>query len=151
MYARSFDRFASDGTLESMAAHVFAVDSQFDAIRFANMNMSVSTSGKRNRDDMQTQQSSNITTEKETGLDTILHTIKSRISSIVHEKEEQITVCVSGMASIYAALKCVQELGRQSGNTMGGIVVFGFPYLDTLKVRRVMKRYEGEERERKRK
>ena len=97
-------------------------------------NMSVSTSGKRNRDDMQTQQSSNKTTEKETGLDTILHTIKSRISSIVHEKEEQITVCVSGMASIYAALKCVQELGRQSGNTMGGIVVFGFPYLDTLKV-----------------
>ena len=70
----------------------------------------------------------------ESALDTVLHTIKSRISSIIQEPAEQITVCVSGMAAIYGALKCVQELGRQSGNTPGSIVVFGFPYLDTLKV-----------------
>ena len=70
----------------------------------------------------------------ESALDTVLHTIKLRISSIIHEPAEQITLCVSGMAAIYGALKCVQELGRQSGNAPGSIVVFGFPYLDTLKV-----------------
>lgn len=64
----------------------------------------------------------------------VLQTIKARISSIIQEPEGQISICVSGMAAIYGALKCVQGLGRQSGSN-GRVVVFGFPYLDTLKVR----------------
>lgn len=67
-------------------------------------------------------------------LDSVLDTIKCRISSIIHEPPQQITLCVSGMAAIYGALKCVQQLDKQNGNAPGKIVVFGFPYLDTLKV-----------------
>jgi hypothetical protein len=41
MHAGSFDRFAGYGAFESVAAHVIVVDSQFDAIGFANMNVCV--------------------------------------------------------------------------------------------------------------
>ena len=71
---------------------------------------------------------------EESLLEIVLDTVKARISSIIHESPQQITICVSGMAAIFGALKCVQELDRQNNNTPGKIVVFGFPYLDTLKV-----------------
>jgi hypothetical protein len=67
-------------------------------------------------------------------LEAVLDTIKARISSIIHEPPQQITICVSGMAAIFGALKCVQELDRRNDCIPGKIVVFGFPYLDTLKV-----------------
>jgi hypothetical protein len=60
--------------------------------------------------------------------------IKERIACIVHEPAEQVTLCVSGMAAIFGALKSAQELDRQNNCIPGKIVVFGFPYLDTLKV-----------------
>lgn len=74
------------------------------------------------------------TDESQSPLDAVLDTIKARISAIIHEPSEQITICVSGMAAIFGALKCVQELDRRNNHTPGEIVVFGFPYLDTLKV-----------------
>lgn len=68
-------------------------------------------------------------------LDSVLNVIRDRISTIVEEKSDMITVCVSGMAAIFAALKCVQALGKSTNpETAGRIVVFGFPYLDTLKL-----------------
>jgi cystathionine gamma-synthase len=68
-------------------------------------------------------------------LDSVLNIIRDRISTIVEERRNMVTVCVSGMAAIFAALKCVQALGKSTNPaTAGKIVVFGFPYLDTLKL-----------------
>jgi cystathionine gamma-synthase len=78
-------------------------------------------------------------------------TLRERIAAIVGEAPSQVTLCVSGMASIYAALKCVLALvdaavAAQAGDDddeaarhrrregLGKVVVFGFPYLDTLKM-----------------
>jgi cystathionine gamma-synthase len=77
--------------------------------------------------------------------DTTTATVRERIARIVNESPEAVTLCVSGMAAIFTALKCVLALidasicekavpvknGRLS---YGKVVVFGFPYLDTLKV-----------------
>ncbi len=70
--------------------------------------------------------------------------VKSRISSYIQEKEEQITLCVSGMAAIFSALRLVQMkyLADQQFTVNdpdeilqhAQTVVFGFPYIDTLKV-----------------
>jgi hypothetical protein len=77
---------------------------------------------------------SEATEESQSPLEAVLDTIKARISDIIHEPPLQVTICVSGMAAIFGALKCVQELERRNNYTPGKIVVFGFPYLDTLKV-----------------
>ena len=82
---------------------------------------------------------SNIPDEK-SQIESVLEVIKNRISSIIYEPPEQVTLCVSGMAAIFGALKSVQELDRQNNCIPGKIVVFGFPYLDTLKVRQFMHR-----------
>ena len=82
---------------------------------------------------------SNVPDEK-SQIESVLEIIKNRISSIIYEPPEQVTLCVSGMAAIFGALKSVQELDRQNNSKPGKIVVFGFPYLDTLKVRRCIHR-----------
>ena len=81
-----------------------------------------------------------------------MQTLRERIAAIVGEPQSQVTLCVSGMAAIYAALKCVLALvdasvaatvGAAAEDTaaqqrrregFGKVVVFGFPYLDTLKM-----------------
>jgi hypothetical protein len=67
-----------------------------------------------------------------------LRTVEQRICDILQEptapggadEAGSVTICVSGMASIFAALRCTMELNKLQGE----VVVFGFPYLDTLKV-----------------
>ena len=114
--------------------------------------------------------------------------IRHRIASVTNESVDSITICVSGMAAIYAALKATHTIFQEkfeyvknnknkdiesngdhkegeekekekgglksvvevevdgstggehsddsSEDEVGGIVVFGFPYLDTLKMMR---------------
>jgi len=60
-------------------------------------------------------------------------TISARISEILQQPLEKnsVTLTVSGMASIYTALRLVQAVfGQQESK----VVVFGFPYIDTLKM-----------------
>jgi len=67
-------------------------------------------------------------------------TVKERILSVLEEpyKENCIHLVPSGMAAIFSALrlsKALAESGLDStGARMTRIVVFGFPYLDTLKM-----------------
>lgn len=63
-----------------------------------------------------------------------LESIRRRISVIVEEPVEQVVVTVSGMAAIFAALRLVRSLEEKKGLTGRKIVVFGFPYIDTLKL-----------------
>lgn len=44
-------------------------------------------------------------------------------------KYNSVFITISGMAAIYNTLRLIRSIGRD-----GIIVVFGFPYLDTLKV-----------------
>jgi cystathionine gamma-synthase len=72
--------------------------------------------------------------------------IKERIASIVGTPSSHVFLAPSGMASIYAALRSArrrqintsqseQDSGDGAGMSTGGTsVVFGFPYLDTLKM-----------------
>lgn len=56
--------------------------------------------------------------------------VEHRIASIVQEEAAAVTVTVSGMAAINAALRLVQAVHGCHSHC----VVFGFPYLDTLKM-----------------
>ena len=72
----------------------------------------------------------------------IENVIKSRICTIVNEDISSILLTVSGMSSIYVALQLSQQLkvDQHSINIDHiDMVVFGFPYLDTIKM---MKRKE---------
>lgn len=75
--------------------------------------------------------------------------IRQRIATlcqIENESKNCVTLTVSGMASIYAALRLAQyEYINRKGGTLNdhnnnaileetAVVVFGFPYIDTLKV-----------------
>ena len=63
--------------------------------------------------------------------------IKERIMTIVHEplNDNSITITTSGMAAIYTSLKLIRRvLGEEYKGCDLEIVVFGFPYLDTLKM-----------------
>lgn len=52
---------------------------------------------------------------------------------VVSDSDVTITVC--GMAAIFSAYRIVQKIYRDTFDGEDGhIVVFGFPYLDTLKV-----------------
>jgi cystathionine gamma-synthase len=71
--------------------------------------------------------------------------IKTRIGDIINEDATipgTITLTVSGMSAIYTALRIAQKTQQELYNLTPSsidIVVFGFPYLDTLKI---MKRKE---------
>ena len=56
--------------------------------------------------------------------------IKARIAAVVGEPSSSIYLTVSGMAAIYSTYRAVRIL---KGNS-APVVVFGFPYLDTLKI-----------------
>lgn len=56
--------------------------------------------------------------------------IKARIAAVVGEPVSSIYLTVSGMAAIYSAYRSVRIL---KGNS-SPVAVFGFPYLDTLKI-----------------
>ena len=85
-----------------------------------------------------------------------LETLRGRIAGIVEEPRESVTLCISGMAAIFAALKCLlalvdhamdaaddaadgtgtaDDLETQQQDRLrrqrefGKVVVFGFPYL----------------------
>mmetsp|Transcript_6693 Transcript_6693/g.8458 ORF Transcript_6693/g.8458 Transcript_6693/m.8458 type:complete len:816 (+) Transcript_6693:12-2459(+) len=62
--------------------------------------------------------------------------IKQRIASIVGTPSSSVFLTSSGMASIYAALRSARRREILSSRSPGGgsSVVFGFPYLDTLKM-----------------
>ena len=63
--------------------------------------------------------------------------IKDRIASIVGTPSSHVFLTPSGMASIYAALRASRrrEISMSQHQSGGGAsVVFGFPYLDTLKM-----------------
>jgi len=65
--------------------------------------------------------------------------IKSRIMTIIGEPQldNSITITTSGMAAIYTALRLVRKvLGDEDSSRVLEMVVFGFPYLDTLKMMR---------------
>ncbi len=67
--------------------------------------------------------------------------IKNRIASIASTSPSSVFLTPSGMASIYAALRSArrrfiehQKLHEYRDNVGGTSIVFGFPYLDTLKM-----------------
>mmetsp|Transcript_16983 Transcript_16983/g.25221 ORF Transcript_16983/g.25221 Transcript_16983/m.25221 type:complete len:689 (-) Transcript_16983:104-2170(-) len=59
--------------------------------------------------------------------------LRERISSIVKQSPSTVHLAPSGMAAIYAALRCVRRR-FYSNNSSQSVVVYGFPYLDTLKM-----------------
>ena len=85
-----------------------------------------------------------------------LETLCGRIAGIVEEPRESVTLCISGMAAIFAALKCLLALVDNAIDTtsadnngvlpseqtqkarlsrlceFGKVVVFGFPYLVSI-------------------
>ena len=71
--------------------------------------------------------------------------VKRRIMTILEEPvndESSITITTSGMAAIYTALRLTRKVLAEEDGSDGDnleMVVFGFPYLDTLKM---MKRVE---------
>lgn len=68
--------------------------------------------------------------------------IKDRIASVVNTPSSSVFLTASGMSSIYTALRSARRHNihkrEEASNCVGGIggtsVVFGFPYLDTLKM-----------------
>lgn len=62
--------------------------------------------------------------------------IKERIASIVETPPSSVFLTTSGMSSIYAALRSARrrEIKTNSKNQGGTSIVYGFPYLDTLKM-----------------
>ena len=57
-----------------------------------------------------------------------------RVAGIVGEPEGNVVLTVSGMAAIFAALRLAQALDKERGLVDRLAVVFGFPYIDTLKL-----------------
>jgi len=66
--------------------------------------------------------------------DRVLGTVRSRIGEMCNEPVENVLITVSGMAAIYTALRMAQAVFGGSDVSTGQIVVFGFPYIDTLKL-----------------
>jgi len=62
--------------------------------------------------------------------------IQERIASIVETSASSVFLTPSGMASIYAALRSARrrELENKPCSKGGTAIVYGFPYLDTLKM-----------------
>lgn len=60
--------------------------------------------------------------------------VRDRIASIVQEHPENVLVTVSGMTAIFCALRLARALDRSRGLLGRRVVVFGFPYIDTLKM-----------------
>lgn len=67
--------------------------------------------------------------------DAARQTIANRIAALVGEPASSVALTVCGMAAIYSAYRLVRLLK----GSRDPVVVFGFPYLDTLKI---MQRYE---------
>lgn len=59
-----------------------------------------------------------------------LANLKARIAGVAGESPENVFLCASGMASIFTALCALRRLAEPGAKA----VVFGFPYLDTLKM-----------------
>lgn len=74
--------------------------------------------------------------EKEANTNTSTNTAKEelrqRISSIVNQSPNTVFLAPSGMGAIYAALRSVRRF--QAPNYYSPVAVYGFPYLDTLKM-----------------
>ena len=60
--------------------------------------------------------------------------VRRRVAAIVGQPESQVVLTVSGMAAIFAALRLSLVLEEQRGLAGRAVVVFGFPYIDTLKL-----------------
>ena len=62
--------------------------------------------------------------------------VKERISSIVSQSPSSVFLAPSGMAAIYQALRSARRkrLMENKSNHGGTVIVYGFPYLDTLKM-----------------
>ena len=79
-----------------------------------------------------------------------LKNVQERICSILNHEEldesrrilqSQVIITMSGMSSIFTAFRIIQQAYlREHPDQVSQIVVFGFPYLDTLKVRRTLLR-----------
>lgn len=79
---------------------------------------------------------SSSTEDDSTTNETCYQSIKDRISSIVGLDSSAVFLTHSGMASIYAALRSARRrrLTSCDDSAGGASVVYGFPYLDTLKM-----------------
>ena len=60
--------------------------------------------------------------------------VKERISSIVSVSPSSVFLAPSGMAAIYQALRSARRKRLSSSPNGGTSIVYGFPYLDTLKM-----------------
>ncbi|GMH53796.1 hypothetical protein TrST_g8084 [Triparma strigata] len=76
--------------------------------------------------------SSNIGTLTDRGV--AFDTVRSRISEISGQPVDNVFLCPSGMQSIHAALRLSRRLRHEQHKPKGETAVFGFPYLDTLKM-----------------
>lgn len=56
--------------------------------------------------------------------------VRRRIANLVKQPEDTVQLTVSGMAAIFTAIR----VARKVVDSEGAMVVFGFPYLDTLKI-----------------
>ena len=60
--------------------------------------------------------------------------LRRRVAVIVREPDTNVVLTVSGMAAIFGALCLAQSLDGERGMAGRQAVVFGFPYIDTLKL-----------------
>ncbi|GMH69372.1 hypothetical protein TrLO_g2894 [Triparma laevis f. longispina] len=65
---------------------------------------------------------------------TPLSTVRSRIADITDQPDENVFLTPSGMQSIHAALRLARRFRHEQHKPRGETAVFGFPYLDTLKM-----------------
>ena len=64
----------------------------------------------------------------------IMHDLKSRIASVSRVHEDNVFLAASGMAAIYSSLRASIRRCSQLKASSGKAIVYGFPYLDTLKL-----------------
>ena len=60
--------------------------------------------------------------------------LRGRIGSVAGQPPSNVFLCPSGMQAIHAALRLSRALRHEQHKPGGAAVVFGFPYLDTLKM-----------------
>jgi cystathionine gamma-synthase len=61
--------------------------------------------------------------------------LRTRIGDLARVPRDNVALTPSGMAAIYGALRSARRRAQHYGNATGGTaIVYGFPYLDTLKL-----------------
>jgi len=64
----------------------------------------------------------------------VFYKLQQRIGHLTHTPPSTVHLVASGMASLFTALRAAQQRSMEQTGSGGTSIVFGFPYLDTLKM-----------------